>query len=235
MAMVLETLRLWREQDLFADNAGKIPGYLGMAKGVFKEQGTDVNRECLNMNEEAQYEFEALLCFLCSEAGHFLLKDLPAMQAFCTDHFQSHITYSFNRECWGYRVMTDQRVWYIACTPWNQMRHFMIFGYDRAGLMAALAGERGLPEACYGVLRYTGERIRVRFGASIFESFPQYGCNADENAEFAAGANKELKISKQQQAAMENGVIFGWDHPMAFPDRYDKDGYFMAEESKKKR
>jgi hypothetical protein len=92
--------------------------------------------------------------------------------------------------------------------------------------MSALASVRGLPEKCYGVLPFTGERIRIRFGEDRYEDFPQYGANQVVNRQYAEEQNSPYGITLQQMAAMENGAIYGWDTPMADPRNYDKGGHY---------
>ena len=100
-------------------------------------------------------------------------------------------------------------------------------------LMTALAARVGLPERCYGVQLFTGERILIRYGEDSYELFPQYGCNATENRKHATERNRELDVTPAQVAAMENGSVYGWDTPMADVRNYDKDGhYFPMEEQK---
>ena len=229
-----EPLALWREQELFTDHGNSNPGFLGCARGVFVPDGVSVNNT-MNLNAEAQDEYDTLLRLLQSSAAGYLLKDTAAMSAYCQDRLQSHIPYPFNRECWGFRVLTDRMAWYIACTPWNEKKQFELYAYDRTVLMTALAKDAGLPESCSGVFRYTGERIIIRYGDRRFEGFPQYGSNVDTNSAFADEANRAAKISKAQRAAMEQGVIFGWDTPVADPANYDKDGYYVPVPSSKKK
>ena len=104
--------------------------------------------------------------------------------------------------------------------------------------MKYLAELRGLPENCYGVNPYTGERIRVRFGADAFESFPQYGADKEVNRKFANEQNSIAGITNAQVSAMVNGIIYGWETPMADVKNYDENGYFEVvgkEERKEKR
>ena len=124
------------------------------------------------------------------------------------------------------RVLTKRNAWYIALTPWNERRQYEIYGYERNRLMSDLAAERGLPERCYGVFKFTGECILLRFGGEI-ERCPQYGLNADKNKIFAAEQNKLYGITPYQLAAMQEGAIYGWDTPAAEPGNYDADGYFI--------
>lgn len=228
--MRLERTAMWCEQSLFSEQSDSKNGYIGYAKGIFTDSEISMDATMLKLGSEAQYEYGTLLCFLRSAEGHCLLKDEPAMQAYCRDRLQSHIPYAFRRECWGFRVLTDSLVFYIACTPWNEKKQVSVYVYHRDVLMTVLAKSRDLPENCYGVLPYTGERIRIRFGAVGYESFPQYGGDAAANNAFAEEANKPQKVTKAQRAAMENGVIYGWDTPAADPHNYDKDGYYMPPE-----
>ena len=103
--------------------------------------------------------------------------------------------------------------------------------------MTVLAKDKGLPETCYGVLKYTGERILIRYGEDLYDSFPQYGGNMVENRAYANEQNEALNLSIEQVAAMENGVIFGWDTPVANPKNYDENGHFYVpvEEPKERR
>ena len=100
--------------------------------------------------------------------------------------------------------------------------------------MSALAAEKDLPEYCYGVLKFTGERILIYYGMSEFEVFPQYGGNMAENRDYADEKNAELNLSVEQVAAMENGAIYGWNTPMADPHNYDENGHFFEAETEQK-
>lgn len=233
----LEKIAIWRETGLFTEQADGSRGYFGFVRGAFVGDEISIDAGQLHIPAEAQYEYETLLCFLRSADASFLLKSAAAMTAVCSERLQCHIPYAFGRECFGFRVLSEHCAWYIACTPWNTMKPFAIYAYDRTKLMTALAKEIGLPEACYGVTPYSGERMRIRYGDNSFESFPQYGQNREGNKQYAAEQNKTLNVTKAKQAAMEGGVIYGWDTPAADPCNYDESGYFRtdAESAKEKR
>lgn len=235
--MRLEKIAIWRETGLFTEQADGSRGYLGFVRGAFAGDEISIDAGQLHIPAEARYEYETLLCFLRSADASFLLKSATAMTAVCSERLQCHIPYAFGRECYGFRVLSERCAWYIACTPWNAMKPFAIYAYDRTKLMTALAKEVGLPEACYGVTPYSGERMRIRYGDNCFEGFPQYGQNREGNKQYAAEQNKTLKVTKAQQAAMEGGVIYGWDTLAADPCNYDESGYFRtdAEWAKEKR
>lgn len=227
--MKLEKIAIWRETGLFTEQADGSRGYLGFVRGAFAGDEISIDAGQLHIPAEAQYEYETLLCFLRSADATFLLKSAAAMSAVCSEQLQCHIPYAFGRECYGFRVLSERCAWYIGCTSWNAMKPFAIYAYDRTKLMTALAKEVGLPETCYGVTPYSGERMRIRYGDNSFESFPQYGQNREENRRHVAEQNKTLKVTKAQQAAMEGGVIYGWDTPAADPRNYDESGYFRAD------
>ena len=234
--MTLEALKLWAEKDLLMDDGKPELGFIGYFKGLFTAHGLDFSPVLLCPDSmELQAAFSMLTRFLQSEAAHGVLLDKLRMETFCRDRLHDHIPYSFNRECWGFRILTDRYAWYLACTPWNEKRQFAIYCYDRATLMAALASMRGLPESCYGVLPFTGERIRIRFGEDRYEDFPQYGADQTANRQYAEDQNAPLGIPPQQMAAMENGAIYGWDTPMADPNHYDEGGHYHPYLQERKR
>ena len=75
----------------------------------------------------------------------------------------------------------------------------------------------------------------IFFGERDFLRFPQYGGNVDVNEQSVREANKPLKVSPAQRAAMENGVIYGWETPVARLENYDAEGRFCPEEKEVKR
>ena len=237
--MKLERLALWDEKYLFTEQGETDKGYIGWLKGCFDEDRLVLSDMVMTGDNDymIRYELESLCIFLASEGAGYMLRTLSDLNAFCRDKVHDHVPYSFNRECWGFRVLTEDYAWYIALTPWNPVRHVTIHCYDRKALMTALAKEKGLPEFCYGVLKYTGERILIRYGEDLYDSFPQYGGNMVETREYANEQNEALSLTIEQVAAMENGVIFGWDTPVANPKYYDENGHFYVpvEESKERR
>ena len=234
--MKLESLALWEEKYLFTEQGDKDKGFVGWLKGMFFDGKLSLSE--MNMSEDTdymiRYELESLCLFLQGEGAGYMLRTLSDLTVFCREKMQDHIPYSFNRECWGFRVVSDNYIWYIACTPWNEKRHFAIFCYDRGKLMTALAAEKELPLFCYGVLRFTGERIIVYYGMNEMETFPQYGGNMAENRAYANEENEKLGLSIEQISAMENGAIFGWDTPVANPHNYDENGHFYLPEDETK-
>ena len=210
--MKLERTVLWTEKDLFLEDGDPAIGFLGFLRGCFCESGLQTDE---NLPETVRAEYAEVLHFLCSPDARRILCGKVQMEGYCRNRRKSHVPMAFGRECWGFR------------------RQFSLFVYDRMTLMTALAARVGLPERCYGVQPFMGERILIRYGEDSYELFPQYGCNATENRKYATERNREFCVTLAQVAAMENGSVYGWDTPMADVRNYDKDGhYFPMEEQK---
>lgn len=231
----LESLALWAEKDLLTEQGRSDWGFLGYVRCTF-DSGKVIRDDSAWQQTDAvaSFELDELLYSLATAENGFVLHSAQDMFNFCRPRLHDHIPYSFNRECWGFRYLTDEYAWFIGCTPWNERCHFTVYCYVREKIFGTLAKERGLPESCHGVLRYTGERIRIRFGDSEFESFPQYGGNATENRRFASEQNSTKGLTTEQVAAMENGVVFGWESPYANVRNYDKDGHFAVSEEQER-
>lgn len=227
----LESLALWEERYLFTEQGDSEKGFMGYVKGLFEENVRRIDNVAwlkkVDGTLHLHNEFESIFHLLESEEANFLLRSLPESNAFCKDKLHNHIPCTFNRECWGWRILTDEYIWYIALTPWNTKCHFMIYCYYRNMLMKSLAKEKGLPESCYCLLKYSGEIILVRYGASTYSVLSQYGCNTHKNRVISNELNDTLQISAAQSAAMENGIIYGWDTPVANPFNYDVNGYYI--------
>ena len=211
--MKLERTVLWAEKDLFLEDGDPAIGFLGFLRGCFGENGLQTDE---NLPETVRAEYAEVLHFLCSPDARRILCGKVQMEGYCRNRRKSHVPMAFGRECWGFRILNENLVWYLACTPWNDRRQFLLFVYDRMTLMTALAA-----------------RILVRYGEESYELFPQYGCTATENRKYATERNREFGVTPAQVAAMENGSVYGWDIPMADVRNYDKDGhYFPMEEQK---
>lgn len=80
----------------------------------------------------------------------------------------------------------------------------------------------GLPPFAYAVSPYTHCIVRILRGETAF-----FGVKDTEGVD---ALNSGLGVSKAQAAAMYNGVLCGWDSPMADPDNYTADGVFVEPE-----
>lgn len=230
--MKLESIAIWDEKELFYDSAMENPVYGGIVsfRGTFSDTGilqTQYEQAGGQCRREVEQQFSFLCHFLMNESGAYLFRSQKDMEDYCAGHMHDHVLYPFNRECWGFRVLDEDYAWYLACTPWNRGRQFTVYCYDRKILMTELARLRGLPESCHAVLKFTGERIYIRFGADSFEIFPQYGNRMSENLEYAIGQNEPKNITVRQMAAMEGGAVYGWGTPMANIQNYDEEGHFV--------
>ena len=78
-----------------------------------------------------------------------------------------------------------------------------------------------LPPLCYILLPSTLETVMVKRGESGIHS-PLYDASPDE-------LNNMIGITPQQAAAMECGVLRGWDSPSVDPDVYDDRGRLKPE------
>ena len=148
--MKIEGLKLWAEKDLLIDDGKAEQGFIGYFKGIFADNGISFTPVLLSQNSmELQSAFSFLIRFLQSQDADTILLEKLHMETYCRDRLHDHIPYSFNRECWGFRILTDRYAWYLACTPWNEKRHFTVYCYDRIVLMTWLASSIGLPESCF--------------------------------------------------------------------------------------
>ena len=125
--MKLEELKLWRERELLSEEIPGEYGFLGAIYGVFRDGTVDCGTEFPSgFGRDIQCEFGRLVSFLQCE-GECFLKDHGRMSDYCRSHPHARVPYKFNRECWGFRVLTNKYAWYIACTPWNDGRHFTVY------------------------------------------------------------------------------------------------------------
>ncbi len=225
--MKLESLVLWEEKQLLTETEENEYGFVGLARFVFKGKGYNCEQNTMQfVSREERYAYDDLLIFLESEEASYLIRSLNDMKVYCSLRINDHVPYAFDRECFAFRVVDEDMVWYVSCTAWNERCHFSIYAYKRDKLFTLLAQRRGLPRFCYGIYIFTGERVVIHFAARDMEHYPQYGSNLIENDYFANTQNNTLKISKAQRAAMENGAVYGWETPMAMVENYDDTGHY---------
>lgn len=77
-----------------------------------------------------------------------------------------------------------------------------------------------LPDMCWSVLPSDGSLIYIKQGENGYHLSEDSNPNPDHNRHMADYRNKSRGISKEQEAAMSFGSIFGWDKPGADPKAY---------------
>lgn len=81
-----------------------------------------------------------------------------------------------------------------------------------------------LPWRCYTVIPSTGDLIVVQKGEKGYFRTELSQQSREENQKTADKYNKEMGITKAQEAAMRSGSMFGWHTPAADPQNYDAAG-----------
>lgn len=81
-----------------------------------------------------------------------------------------------------------------------------------------------LPDKCYSTLPSSGEIIVINKDEKGFRPYTHQFGDRDRNREMCNQMNKNLGVSKRQEAAMQAGSMFGWNVKAANPKNYDADG-----------
>lgn len=81
-----------------------------------------------------------------------------------------------------------------------------------------------LPDVCYCMLPSTGEPVLIRNGEKGYYPFPYTDLSDEEKRSFIDAQNAVLEVSRQQEAAMLHGSMFGWKTKGADPRNYDESG-----------
>lgn len=122
--MKLESLELWEEKDLFTEHSENDKGFVCCIKGTVYDGKISLSEFLVSdaIRDTVKYELDTLCIFLQGEKAEHLLRSASDMNNFCRDKMRDHIPYSFNRECWGFRAVGEEYIWYLALTPWNSKK-----------------------------------------------------------------------------------------------------------------
>lgn len=78
-----------------------------------------------------------------------------------------------------------------------------------------------LPERCFSTLPSTGDLIIIRRGERRYEKSGFSEGNPERNKLLAEQLNNSDLITRQQEMAMLNGVLYGWNTEAAKVENYD--------------
>jgi len=146
-----------------------------------------------------------------------VLKSRAEMKKFCRGKDDCRNKHSYTEDCWGFRTLTSKYAYYIRCMPTPGDYECYVYCYEKAKLMAHLAGEKGMPTHCYMNHPETGDAVMLRYAEKGYYPFQMpEGCSVEE-------LNKAIGVTYAQQQAMEAGSMFGWRVPGADPKIYQKE------------
>lgn len=89
-----------------------------------------------------------------------------------------------------------------------------------------------LPELCYSTVPSTDELIIIKRGEKGYYRCEFSTDDKEYNRELANDRNTKLGVSKQQEAAMLAGSMFGWNTKAADPKSYDENGKMIKPKRK---
>lgn len=91
-----------------------------------------------------------------------------------------------------------------------------------------------LPDFCYSTLPSTGELIQIKFGTNGYSSCTVSPEWKGKERKLADQYNAKLNVTKQQEAAMIHGSIYGWNTPGADFRSYNKFGKQHKDKNKER-
>lgn len=84
--------------------------------------------------------------------------------------------------------------------------------------------EEKLPPFCMSVLQASGDLIKITHMQQGYSHADISTESPTENKELARYINEIMGVTKEQEAAMQAGSMFGWNVPAANPRNYDDNG-----------
>lgn len=99
---------------------------------------------------------------------------------------------------------------------------------ERNGTTYAPEKPPALPDLCYSTLPSSGELIAIEKGKKGYAKCGFSTPNAERNRTLADQLNSRASVTRQQEAAMVGGSMFGWNTPAAKTSGYDVRGNPIA-------
>ena len=99
---------------------------------------------------------------------------------------------------------------------------------ERVGTAYLPDNSPALPDKCYALLPSSGELIVIEKGQEGYQQCGLSTCSADKNRRLATKYNRYSLVTRQQEAAMLGGSLFGWSTPAAQTSSYDLRGNPIA-------
>ena len=106
----------------------------------------------------------------------------------------------------------------------NEVLHIHQFaeGIERSGTKCVPEIPPELPDRCHTILPSSGELILIEKGAK--EHIPCPWCHPSQAQKEAARMNAPTRVTRQQEAAMRGGLLYGWSTDAAKTTSYDFEG-----------
>lgn len=105
---------------------------------------------------------------------------------------------------------------------------------ERNGTYYAPEQPPALPDLCYSTLSSSGELIVIEKGKKGYGKCGFSTPNRERNRKLADQLNTRAGITRQQEAAMTGGSLFGWSTPAAKTSSYDVRGNPIAPDKAKR-
>ncbi len=112
----------------------------------------------------------------------------------------------------------------------NNVFHICEFAekMERNGTYYAPEQPPALPDLCYSTLPSSGELIVIEKGKKGYGKCGFSTPNSERNRTLADQYNSRAGVTRQQEAAMTGGSMFGWSTPAAKTSSYDVRGNPIA-------